>query len=296
MPVRQIPDLMASLAAVSQGNLGQIRKTSENPPRISVYDTITALTGVRNPRDSWADLQMSFPEVVGNTDYFKFPGQGQRETPVTDARGIVEIVMILPGKAAASVRKQFASILVRYLGGDLSLVEEVASNRLAQESLPEDHPLRIFGETVESEAIKRKREELEMVELEGRIKKAKVQSVVDTVTIGAQALVALGLSMDDRDRMRAKDMISQATFGTGQEREDEICIRKFVLDHHQRQYGLDASVGKLAKRLYLKDHPDYTFPKKKVNVNGQMVDCNIWYESQREYLERALAELGPTRE
>ena len=97
---------------------------------------------------------------------FRFPGQGQRETPVTDARGIVEIVMLLPGKAAASVRKQAASILVRYLGGDLSLVEEVASNRLAQESLPEDHPLRIFGETVESEAIKRKREELEMVELE----------------------------------------------------------------------------------------------------------------------------------
>ena len=79
MPIRQIPDLMASLAAVSQGNLGQIRKTLENPPRISVYDTITALTGVRNPRDSWADLQMSFPEVVGKTDYFKFPGQGQRQ-------------------------------------------------------------------------------------------------------------------------------------------------------------------------------------------------------------------------
>ena len=293
MPIRQIPDLMASLAALSQGNLGQIRKTSENPPRISVLDVIKVITGLslNNAYNVFQRVIEAFPEVSTEISYFKFPGQGQRETPVTDARGIVEIVMVLPGRAAKSVRKEAASVLVRYLGGDLSLVEEVAANRLAQESLAEDHPFRIFGETVESEAIKRKREELEMTELEGRIKKAKVQAVVDTVTMGAQALVALGLTMDDRDRMRAKDMISQATFGTEEQREDEICLRKFVLDHNRRQSGLDASVGKVGKRLYLQDHPDYIFPKKKVNVNGQLVDCNIWYESQREYLERALAQI-----
>ena len=36
---------------------------------------------------------------------------------MADAYVITEIVMIFPGRAAASVRKQAASVLVRYLGG-----------------------------------------------------------------------------------------------------------------------------------------------------------------------------------
>jgi hypothetical protein len=290
--MRHIPDLMASLASLNEGSVRQIRKTTDS--RISVLDVIGAATG-SSPTvcsHTWNRLQEAFPEVGSVASNFKFPGQGQRETPVTDARGIVEIVMILPGRAAASVRKQAASVLVRYLGGDPSLVEEIADNRLAQARLPEDHPMRLFGETVESEAIKRKREELQMIELEGQIKKARVQAVVDTVTLGAQALEALGLRMDDRDRIRAKDLISQVTFGGEPSREGELCVRKFVLDRGRRQFGMDARVGKLAKKLYLRDHPEYTFPKKDVNVNGQIMPCNVWYESQRDYLERALTEIG----
>ena len=286
---------MASLAAITEGTLQQIRKTAEDPPRISVIDVIRAVTGLNSGNASCVFQRLidNFPEVGTDCAHFKFSGQGQRETPVTDARGIVEIIMLLPGRAATSVRKQAASILVRYLGGDLSLVDEIAENRLAQESLPDDHPMRIFGETVESEAVKRKQEELAITELDGRIKRARVQAVVDTVTMAAEALAAIGMAMDDRDRIRAKDMISEVTFGpqagpnAGQ---DEICIRKFVLDHGRRQFGLDARLGKIAKRLYLQDHPGYEFPKKKVHCNGQLVDANIWYEGQREYLERALAE------
>ena len=51
--------------------------------------------------------------------------------------------MVLPGKAAAHFRKATADVAVRYLGDDLTLVEEIAANRLAQETLPEDHPARI---------------------------------------------------------------------------------------------------------------------------------------------------------
>ena len=50
---------------------------------------------------------------------FKFPGRRQRDTPVANARAICEVVMLLPGKAAAAFRKETASILVRYLGGIL---------------------------------------------------------------------------------------------------------------------------------------------------------------------------------
>ena len=42
--MRQIPDLMMCLGKVSETNVRQIRKTAEDPPRISVIDTIALIT------------------------------------------------------------------------------------------------------------------------------------------------------------------------------------------------------------------------------------------------------------
>ena len=111
-------------------------------------------------------MSEAFPEAVTICDSFKFPGRGQQNTPVADARGIVGIILHLPGRATADFRKQAASVMVRYLGGDLCLVDEVAAICLAQEQLPENHPARLFGQTVESEAMRRKREENEIAGLQ----------------------------------------------------------------------------------------------------------------------------------
>ena len=114
-------------------------------------------------------------------------------TPVASAAEIIEVIWQLPG--AAEFRKNCAKICVRYLGGDESLVEEVRMNRRLQEQLQEEapnHPARIFGEAVEqqhtgeTEAIKRKREELELKRLDAEIselefntKRRRVQNYVD---------------------------------------------------------------------------------------------------------------------
>ncbi len=65
----------------------------------------------------------------------KFAGAGQRDTPVTDAKGVVKTVMLLPGHHAAAARKKVAEVFVRFLGGDLSLVREVQQNRELQDLL-----------------------------------------------------------------------------------------------------------------------------------------------------------------
>ena len=84
---------------------------------------------------------------------FRFLGRGQRNTPVAPARGIVEIIMLLPGQQATCVRRMAAHLICRYLGGDLSLVDEVCALRGFQEELavhePRD-PRRVFGEAVEA--------------------------------------------------------------------------------------------------------------------------------------------------
>ena len=87
-----------------------------------------------------------------------------------------QILMVLPGSAAAEFRKNCAKVLVRYLGGDPTLVDEIAANRAAQERLAQQdpsHPARLFGEAVERQGcgeermldLKRKRLEVNDLEL-----------------------------------------------------------------------------------------------------------------------------------
>ena len=64
--------------------------------------------------------------------------------------------MLLPGQCAARVRRRSCELIVRYLGGDLSIIPEVMANRGLQEELaanaPED-PRRAFGEAVEGPGL-----------------------------------------------------------------------------------------------------------------------------------------------
>ncbi len=58
---------------------------------------------------------MKFPDARGR--------KGQKDTPVVEAKGIVEIIMLLQGHHAARVRRQAAELLVRYLGGDVAIID-----------------------------------------------------------------------------------------------------------------------------------------------------------------------------
>ena len=72
---------------------------------------------------------------------------------VCDVRSVVEIILLLPGAQAARLRRQVAELVVRYLGGDLTIIDDVCRIRGFQEELaaraPED-PRRAFGEAVEA--------------------------------------------------------------------------------------------------------------------------------------------------
>ena len=277
--------------------VAQIRKTYEfNPPRVAVLDVFAAITGLStgNCSNVWKRLQEEYPELTTGCSRFKFPGRGQTEIDVADARTITEIIFCMKGKVAAAFRKKSASVIVRFLGGDPTLVETIAANRLAQGQLPEEHPMRLFGESVESETLKRRREELEIAELEGRIKRARIQAVVESVSAGMGALKDLGLPIDDRDRMRAKDMINTVTFEARPEMgEKEICVRRFLQERGHNDPSLDARLGRLAKKKLLMDVPDHQFSKKNIYCNGQLIEANVWRVSQIKYLEMALSELLP---
>ena len=124
---------------------------------VAVYDVLQLVTlqELKACRMIWARLLEAHPELATICGQLKFndKGRGSHQlTPATDARGVVHILMVLPGPAATLFRMQAADVIVRYLGGDPELVGEVLTNRRAQEALAREQPqhfARVFGEAVE---------------------------------------------------------------------------------------------------------------------------------------------------
>ena len=101
--------------------------TADMPPTVSIIDVVSAVTGLNgnNAAMAFARLKDKYPVVTARCGDVEFPDprgrRGQRGTPATDVRGIVEVTMLLPGRMAARVRHRAAELSVRYLGGDIPL-------------------------------------------------------------------------------------------------------------------------------------------------------------------------------
>lgn len=94
---------------------GEIRVSDDG--RYSVFDVIEVIGGKKNPRDAWKVLTEGFPEVVGKTDNFQFPGAGQRKTPVANNEGILYIIGLLPGAVGRSYREEAAKLMLEKIEG-----------------------------------------------------------------------------------------------------------------------------------------------------------------------------------
>ena len=129
------------------------------------------------------------------------------------------------------------------------------------------------------------------MELDGRAKKARVEITSSVVRTTLASLSDLGLPISDRDKMLAKDIITNAAFtpdaADRENHEDnDICLQQFCAQNGKA--GKHVMLGKKAKQLYLSDNPEFIFPKKTVFANGQMIEANRWTESMKKYLGEAL--------
>ena len=232
-------------------------------------------------------------------------------TPIASAAEIIEVIWQLPG--AAEFRKNCAKVCVRYLGGDESLVEEVRIHRRLQEQLQENapaHPARIFGEAVEhqveeSEAVKRKREELELKKLDTEIaildfstKRRRVYNYVECYA----SLEQHGIHMDDRNKIAIKDYVD-TTMQPSQVNviQDtpvkELCIRTFLLQYTKDPKAVESTFGKQVAKLkreqLIQEGKTPEIPRKPIYTNGQTVNANLYFETDRHLFEQAWAAMRP---
>jgi hypothetical protein len=100
----------------SDESVQAVRITNETPPRVSVLDVIGTVTKQPPKQCStiFSRLEHQYPEVSTICGNIKFNGRGQKETPVADAKGIVQIIMHLPSREAAAYKAKVAETFVRY--------------------------------------------------------------------------------------------------------------------------------------------------------------------------------------
>jgi len=155
------PDIGAQLSALL-GHAVDFRLRTTPAGEVSLIDITMIFTGLDNNCASEAirNVTLVWPDVQAKTRTYKFPGRGQRSTPVAPLATALEFSFLLPGRAAARTRRQAAVLMVRYIGGDCALVGEVYANRRAQAALaatpeeqrtPQQQAARLCGEAVEAQ-------------------------------------------------------------------------------------------------------------------------------------------------
>ena len=86
---------------------------------VSAIDLIRVVGNQKCPKYTWKTIYDTYKnELVVFSNHFKFDGQGQRDTPVINAKGVVKLLMWIPGDTAKTFRSKAADILVRYIGGE----------------------------------------------------------------------------------------------------------------------------------------------------------------------------------
>jgi len=146
---------LATVLEMAEGSLRAIRKTPDGLP--SVVDVISIMTGLSagHAARALAVLLNRFPHLVPHMMQHKFAGRGRHKSTVCQLATLLEVMLLLQGTRAAKFRHRAAPLMIRYLGGDLTLIQEVESLRHIQAQLATEdpsHPLQACGVAVEAES------------------------------------------------------------------------------------------------------------------------------------------------
>ena len=129
---------------IFRGREKEIRITPDK--QISVFDFIRVVGNQKNYKDAWKRiLENHENEIVAFCDYSQFGKT--KKTPVISVQGMVKLLFWIPGETAKQFRSKSAEVMIRYLGGDLTLIDEIRSVDQHHRENP-DNVARVFREEV----------------------------------------------------------------------------------------------------------------------------------------------------
>lgn len=268
----------------------------------SVLDVVQLVTGQRNGSQLFQRITEQYPDVISRCDDFKFPGQGQRPTPVAHVNTLVEIAWLCPGQNAKEFRRTGAVTLCRALGGDLSLVDDIR-RRHAEVAGTEEQAAFLEGTGVTTaeanghalaSAENDRSRKLQNDMLEVQIAKMREGAALDTY----QRLLELSdRESEERDRLFVKDAARnyfRASFPVSEQLQIEapsnepISISGLALDMGLKlKRGDESKVGRVLAQLYRDTH-DADPPRHAQFVDGAVRKVNSYFAKDRSLMEQAL--------
>ena len=271
----------------------------------SVYDVVQLVTGCdqRHASRTFQRILDVHPNVHPKRADFKFPGQGQRPTPVAYLKDLVEIAWLCPGKHAKEFRRTGAVTMCRALGGDLSLVDEIRERHSTVTAEDQEALLAGTGVTAaeangqalavpDEEQLRRYRAETLALEVDARHK---------TLEIYTRMVEQAGMELDERDKLFFQDAARnfiRTQFGyqrmlegdgtAAGEQMEQVTISEVAQAMGVRlRRGEESSAGKAAAQLYREAH-GVNPPKHKRFVDGAVRSVNLYFEKDRDLLEHAI--------
>ena len=135
--------IVLKLTGDEKNNIRGMRMDNDGEYVFSVYDFMTKAfaykEGSSTARNEYTRLTKEGSphrdEFVAAATTFKFPGGGQRFTPVMTVKGLLMLLNILDGKVASDFRKMARDIFMKVESGDLSLIEVIKANAASNEPL-----------------------------------------------------------------------------------------------------------------------------------------------------------------
>lgn len=277
----------------------------------SVLDVIQLVTGCSQDHASQVFLRLCehHPEVHQKKRTSKFPGRGQRETPVAPIPVLIEIAWLCNGKNAARFRREGVHVFCRALGGDLSLIDEIkARHGMMEDTLEQEALLEGTGVTVaqangradqleiEERKMKLRHLDMDLRERELRFRKLSIEQALDMSSV----LKEYAATQDDpRIRMSVLDA-SKNTLLLGitpvrgntmlltNDDERPLSISTVASDMKMKLDTSDlACVGRIVARKYREKYGKDPV-KHDGMANGQMVKINTYFEKDRDIIEDAL--------
>ena len=214
-----LPGDLASLIGIT--NLPKVRKVPGE--KKWVLSDIGGAFLEKTNHDAAQDLRrtiVTFPSLGTKCSQVLFECNGRQPVScrVGDLATVIEYIFLLPGATAARIRAEAARLLVRYLGGDLSLIKEVQEIRHVQEHLKEVDPdnwLRAFGVAVESDTSRTLRTYLKPPEL--AIPQRQYDLYVMRVTEDGGRTFFWKIGKSDDPLQRATQLLSEARRIRGKE-------------------------------------------------------------------------------
>ena len=242
---------------------------------VAVYDVMRWITGQDLPacRRCWCRLLENYPNMAAICLSIKFAPRGRGRpaaTPAADAAGIVQIIMVLPGRAADKFRQAASSVIVRYLGGDPGLVQEIWANRRYQEELAAsqpEHPARVFGEAVEAEGLAGAATELQWQEqqlIEAQIALTRAQAkkadqetklvTLQCVALAQQMCSQLGFGFQTNGKYEslARAAVDAAMLPPGESRDGSLDAAHYLTLRGHTEQQIARFAGEFGKWLKLR--------------------------------------------